>query len=180
MTRKNERIVKVPPILSAVAWPTAPYAPGTAFVTPIYAPGTRIVPRYAWQSQIDAAADILAVQQMQVNEQEARKFDASERRRLRAEDIPSFRPVSHSPSSLSTRSPVSSSRMGMRIQKGWQQFQASTPKDRRLAAEAMAPMDEPDEAAVDTEKEAEAAVKKTRLRAGLLIGAAVGLFLALR
>lgn len=70
--------------------------------------------------------------------------------------------------------------MGMRIQRGWQQFQASTPEDRRLAAEAMAPMEDEDEAAVDTEKEAAAAVKKTRIKAGLLIGAAIGLFLALR
>jgi hypothetical protein len=70
--------------------------------------------------------------------------------------------------------------MGMRVQQGWKTFQASTPEQRRLAAEAMAPMDEPEESAVDTEAEAAEAVKKTRLKAGLLIGAAVGLFLALR
>lgn len=70
--------------------------------------------------------------------------------------------------------------MGMRIQRGWQQFQASTPEDRRLAAEAMAPMEDAEEDAVDTEKEAAAAVKKTRVKASLLIGAAIGLFLALR
>lgn len=173
--------MKLPPILSAPAWPTAPYVRGTAFVPSVYAPGTQIVPRYAWQTKIDAAADILAVEQMRVNEQEAQAFDRYERRRLRAEDIPSFRPAaSTAPAVLSSRSPVSTSRMGMRVQQGWKTFQASTPEQRRLAAEAMAPMDEPEESAVDTEAEAAEAVKKTRLKAGLLIGAAVGLFLALR
>ena len=148
--------MSLPPILSAPAWPTAPYAPGTAFVPSVYAPGTKIVPRYAWQSKIDSAAQSLDVQ------------------RIRAATHPSETP------SVSLRSTVSSPRMGMRIQRGWQQFQASTPEDRRLAAEAMAPMEDEDEAAVDTEKEAAAAVKKTRIKAGLLIGAAIGLFLALR
>jgi hypothetical protein len=160
----SEVLVALPPIVSAVAWPTAPYAPGTAFVTSIYSPGTQIVPRYAWQTQIDQAADILAVQQARVNEQEA----------LRAEGA---RPRS---SSSPPRSTVSSSRMGMRIQKGWKKFQASTEEDRRLAAEAMAPVKDLEEDAVDTEEEAAAAVRRTRIGAGLLIGAAVGLFLALR
>lgn len=154
-----------PPILSSVAWPTAPYAPGTAFVPSVYAPGTQIVPAYAWQTRIDAAAQALEVARIQ-----AATHPSASR---------TFLPSS-SPSVPSSRSPVSSTRMGMRIQQGWQKFQPTAAELRQSAKTALAPVEEAAEEAVDTEAEAAAAVRKTRWKAGLLIGAAIGILLAVR